>query len=179
PWSRFASTSQWYTTLLGAVAEKHGFSLDTPWKDLSDEARDVVLHGSGVAVTFYYRNRQGVRRQYSSNFEGVVPNLERRYKDASEHGREEIEQYMSARPCPACKGARLKPESLSVTIGSRNIVQVGDFSIVNALRYFEALTADAGESNGAYRTNGTNGTNGNGGNGKANGRVNLRLLKAL
>ncbi len=145
PWSRFASTSQWYTTLLGAVAEKHSFSLDTPWKDLSDEARDVVLRGSGVAVTFYYRNRQGVRRQYSSNFEGVVPNLERRYKDASEHGREEIEQYMSARPCPACKGARLKPESLSVTIGGRNIVQVGDFSIINALRYFDALTADVAD----------------------------------
>ncbi|HEY1387978.1 MAG TPA: excinuclease ABC subunit UvrA [Ktedonobacterales bacterium] len=178
PWSRFASTSQWYTTLLGAVAEKHGFSLDTPWKDLSDEARDVVLHGSGVAVTFYYRNRQGVRRQYSSNFEGVIPNLERRYKDASEHGREEIEQYMSARPCPACKGARLKPESLSVTIGGRNIVQVGDFSIINALRYFDALTADVADA--AHGMNGTNGVvNGNGRNGKGSGRVNLKLLKEL
>ncbi len=185
PWSRFASTSQWYTTLLGAVAEKHGFSLDTPWKDLSDEAREVVLRGSDVAVTFYYRNRQGVRRQYSSNFEGVIPNLERRYKDASEHGREEIEQYMSARPCPACKGARLKPESLSVTIGSRNIVQVGDFSIINALRYFDALTADladAADTYGAHRANGVNGTNGvngNGRNGKASGRVNLKMLKEL
>ncbi|HEX5156136.1 MAG TPA: excinuclease ABC subunit UvrA [Ktedonobacterales bacterium] len=180
PWSRFASTSQWYTTLLGAVAEKHGFSLDTPWKDLSDEARDVVLHGSGVSVTFYYRNRQGVRRQYSSNFEGVIPNLERRYKDASEHGREEIEQYMSARPCPACKGARLKPESLSVTIGGRNIVQVGDFSIINALRYFDALTADVADAaHGMNGTNGTNGVNGNGRNGKGSRRVNLKLLKEL
>jgi excinuclease ABC subunit A len=181
PWSRFASTSQWYTTLLGAVAEKHGFSLDTPWKDLSDEAREVVLNGSNAPVTFYYRNRQGTRRQYSSNFEGVVPNLERRYKDASEHGREEIEQYMSARPCPACKGARLKPESLSVTIGGRNIVQVGDFSIINALTYFDALTAESAMygSNGNNGTNGTNGTNGNGRNGKTRGQVNLKLLKAL
>jgi excinuclease ABC subunit A len=175
PWSRFASTSQWYTTLLGAVAEKHGFSLDTPWKDLSDEAREVVLNGSNVPVTFYYRNRQGTRRQYSSNFEGVVPNLERRYKDASEHGREEIEQYMSARPCPACKGARLKPESLSVTIGGRNIVQVGDFSIINALTYFDALTAESA----VYGSNGANGANGNGRNGKTRGPVNLKLLKAL
>ncbi len=175
PWSRFASTSQWYTTLLGAVAEKHGFSLDTPWKDLSDEAREVVLNGSNVPVTFYYRNRQGTRRQYSSNFEGVVPNLERRYKDASEHGREEIEQYMSARPCPACKGARLKPESLSVTIGGRNIVQVGDFSIINALTYFDALTAESV----VYGSNGTNGSNGNSRNGKTRGQVNLKLLKAL
>jgi excinuclease ABC subunit A len=176
PWSRFASTSQWYTTLLGAVAEKHGFSLDTPWKILSDEARDVVLHGSNLPVTFFYRNRQGTRRQYSSNFEGVVPNLERRYKDASEHGREEIEQYMSARPCPACKGARLKPESLSVTIGGRNIVQVGDFSIVNALRYFEALTADIPAD---AESEHTPGVNGNGRNGKSRGRVNLKLLKEL
>jgi excinuclease ABC subunit A len=179
PWSRFASTSQWYTTLLGAVAEKHGFSLDTPWKDLSDEAREVVLRGSGVSVTFYYRNRQGVRRQYSSNFEGVIPNLERRYKDASEHGREEIEQYMSARPCPACKGARLKPESLSVTIGGRNIVQVGDFSIINALRYFDALTGDAVEAPDAYGAPVANGTNGNGRNGRTSGRVNLKLLREL
>lgn len=178
PWSRFASTSQWYTTLLGAVAEKHGFSLDTPWKDLSDEAREVVLNGSNVPVTFYYRNRQGTRRQYSSNFEGVVPNLERRYKDASEHGREEIEQYMSARPCPACKGARLKPESLSVTIGGRNIVQVGDFSIINALTYFDALTAESAVY-GTNGNNGANGTNGNGRNGKTRGQVNLKLLKAL
>ncbi|HEX6543021.1 MAG TPA: excinuclease ABC subunit UvrA [Ktedonobacterales bacterium] len=177
PWSRFASTSQWYTTLLGAVAEQHGFSLDTPWKDLNDEARDVVLHGSSLPVTFYYRNRQGTRRQYSSNFEGVIPNLERRYKDASEHGREEIEQYMSARPCPACKGARLKPESLSVTIGGRNIVQVGDFSIVNALRFFDALTADA--PTGADDEHATAVMNGNGRNGKTRGRVNLKLLKAL
>jgi excinuclease ABC subunit A len=142
PWSRFASTSQWYSSLLGAVAEKFGFSLDTPWKDLPESAREIVLHGTEETVSFYYRNRQGARRLHSSTFEGVVPNLMRRYKDASESGREEIERYMSARPCPACNGRRLKPESLGVTVGGRNIAEVGDLSIVNALRFFQALTDD-------------------------------------
>ncbi|MBF6589608.1 MAG: excinuclease ABC subunit UvrA, partial [Ktedonobacterales bacterium] len=141
PWSRFASTSQWYSTLLAAVAEKFSFSLDTPWKDLPQAARDIVLYGTEEHVSFYYSNRQGARRMHSSSFEGVAPNLMRRYKESTEHGREEIERYMSARPCPVCKGRRLKPESLAVTVGGRNIAEIGDLSIINALRFFEALTA--------------------------------------
>ena len=141
PWSRFASTSTWYTTLLAAVAERYGFSLETPWRDMSDEAKHIVLRGTGDNISFFYRNRQGARRQHSTTFEGVIPNLERRYKDGSESAREDIEQYMSAKPCPVCKGAELKPETLAVTVGDRNIVQIGAYSIVNAMRYFEALTA--------------------------------------
>jgi excinuclease ABC subunit A len=141
PWSRFASTSQWYTSLLTAVARHFDFSLDTPWKDLPESARNIILHGSNEEVTFYYRNRQGTQRQHRATFEGVIPNLERRYKDASEHGRMEIEQYMSARPCPACKGARLKPFSLAVTVGGLNIKEVGDLSILGTQRFFQALTA--------------------------------------
>ncbi len=143
PWSRFASVSQWYSTILEAVARHFNFSLDTPWKDLADEARAIVLRGSPDEVTFSYRNRQGTRRQHSTAFEGVIPNLERRYKEASETGRQEIEQYMSARPCPVCHGARLKPESLGVTVGNRNIVAIGRLPILGALGYFDALTADA------------------------------------
>ncbi|HST90416.1 MAG TPA: excinuclease ABC subunit UvrA, partial [Ktedonobacterales bacterium] len=143
PWSRFASVSQWYSTILEAVARHFNFSLDTPWKDLADEARAIVLRGSPDEVTFSYRNRQGTRRQHSTAFEGVIPNLERRYKEASETGRQEIEQYMSARPCPVCHSARLKPESLGVTVGNRNIVAVGRLPILSALGYFDALTADA------------------------------------
>ncbi|MFI5274322.1 MAG: excinuclease ABC subunit UvrA, partial [Ktedonobacterales bacterium] len=142
PWSRFASASQWYSTLLAAVAERYNFSLDVPWKELSDEARDIVLHGAPGEVSFYYRNRQGSRRQHATTFEGVIPSLERRYKEATEHGRQEIEQYMSAVPCPACKGARLKPEVLAVTVGDRNIVEVGNLSIINALRFFDLIMAD-------------------------------------
>jgi excinuclease ABC subunit A len=142
PWSRFASTSQWYTSLLGAVAKRFGFSLDVPWKDLPDSARQIVLHGADEEVSFYYRNRQGMRREHRATFEGVIPNLERRYKDASDFGRHDIEQYMSARPCPVCKGARLKPESLAVTVGGLNIKQVGDLSIAGTQLFFRALTAD-------------------------------------
>jgi excinuclease ABC subunit A len=142
PWSRFASASQWYTTLLKSVARRFGFSLDTPWKDLSPEARDIILHGTPDQVTFFYRNRSGSRREHATSFEGVIPSLERRYKEASEHGRQEIEQYMSARPCPVCKGARLKKEVLGITVGGRNIVEVGDLSIVNALRFFRVLAGD-------------------------------------
>ena len=69
----------------------------------------MVLHGSSEPISFYYRNRQGTRRQHRSNFEGVVPNLERRYKEASEYRARGDRAYMSARPCPACNGARLKP----------------------------------------------------------------------
>jgi excinuclease ABC subunit A len=140
PWSRFASTSQWYSSLLTAVARRFDFSLDTPWRDLPEAAREIILRGSSEEVSFYYRNRQGTRREHRATFEGVIPNLERRYKEASDFGRHEIEQYMSARPCPVCKGARLKPFALAVTVGGMNIKQVGDLSIANAQRFFQALT---------------------------------------
>ncbi|HEV2238189.1 MAG TPA: excinuclease ABC subunit UvrA, partial [Ktedonobacterales bacterium] len=141
PWSRFASTSQWYTSLMTAVARHFDFSLETPWKDLSDQARAIILRGSPEEVAFYYRNRSGTRREHRAAFEGVIPNLERRYKEASEFGRHEIEQYMSAWPCPVCHGARLKPEALAVTVGGINIRQVGDLSIANTQRFFAALVA--------------------------------------
>ncbi|WIG57694.1 MAG: Excinuclease ABC subunit A [Ktedonobacterales bacterium] len=180
PWSRFASVSQWYTTLLSAVAKQSGFNLDTPWRDLSDEARRTVLYGASGEVSFYYRNRQGTRRQHETTFEGVIPNLERRYKEASEHGRQEIEQYMSAVPCPACKGARLKKETLAVTVGNRNIVEIGNLSIINALSFFDKLTE---ESPVAHAENGKNGNSPAvqnhhaGANGKnGNGRARLRAL---
>ena len=140
PWYRLASASQWYSSLLEAVARHFAISLETPWKALGDRERDIVLHGSPDKVAFYYRNRQGTRRQHEISFEGVIPNLERRYREASETGREDIEQYMSARPCPSCQGARLRKESLAVTVGNRNIVEVGQLSIVNARRFFDAIT---------------------------------------
>ncbi|HEX9036096.1 MAG TPA: excinuclease ABC subunit UvrA [Ktedonobacterales bacterium] len=181
PWSRVASVSAWYSKLLAAVAEKRKFSLDTPWKELPESARRIVLHGDDGDVTFYYRNRQGTRRAHTASFEGVVPNLERRYKDASESMREDIEQYMSARVCPTCHGARLKPEVLAVTVGGRNISETTSLSIVNALRFFDALTAGAEDeaapgafANGDIPYAAANGKNGT--NGKRTSRGALRLI---
>ncbi|MGO8946176.1 MAG: excinuclease ABC subunit UvrA [Ktedonobacterales bacterium] len=138
-WSRVTSSSQWYAAVLDALATHFDFSLDTPWKDLGDRAREVMLHGAPDEITFYYRNRQGSRRQHRIAFEGVMPFLERRYQEASETSREDLAQYMSARPCPLCRGTRLRKESLAVTVGNRNIVEVGSLSIVNTLRFFEAI----------------------------------------
>jgi excinuclease ABC subunit A len=162
PWSRVATVSAWYSKLLAAVAEKRKFSLDTPWKDLSEVAKKIVLYGDEGEVKFYYRNRQGMSRAHTANFEGVIPNLERRYRDASETMREDIEQYMSARVCPTCHGARLKPEVLAVTVGGRNISETGAFSIVNALRFFDAVTVGMDDDIpvGAFNVNGKRAQNG-------------------
>ncbi|MGH2486595.1 MAG: excinuclease ABC subunit UvrA, partial [Ktedonobacterales bacterium] len=162
PWSRVASVSTWYTSIIRSVARQYGFSLDTPWKKLTDEARKIVLYGAAEDVTFAYRNRQGTRREHATHFSGVIPNLERRYSEASESARADIEQYMSSRPCPVCKGARLKPEILGITVGDRNIVAVGNLSILNALAFFRTLAAV--ETMDAALTDGHSG-NGHSGNG--------------
>jgi excinuclease ABC subunit A len=139
PWTKFAGGSQWYTLLLEAVARHYGFSLHVPFKRLEPEYRQIILYGSTDEVSFSYTNKQGVKRQHRATFEGVIPNLERRYREASEGMRAEFEQYMSARPCPVCHGARLKPESLAVTVGGYNIVAVTHLSIVQAEQFFTAL----------------------------------------
>ena len=160
PWTRLAGVSAWYAKQLSAVAERYGFSLDMPWKELSGQAQQYVLYGAPGEIAFAYMNRQGVRRTHRTTFEGVIPNLERRYKDASETSREDIEQYMSARVCPTCHGARLKPEILAVTVGERTISEVTGFSIINALRFFEAVTAIESDTPSSAQTNGAR--NGNG-----------------
>jgi excinuclease ABC subunit A len=142
PWTKFANGSQWYTLLLEAVARHYGFSLHTPFKQLAPEHQEIVLYGSKEEVTFSYTNKQGIRRQHRATFEGVIPNLERRYREASEGIRAEFEQYMSARPCPVCRGARLKPESLAVTVGGYNIVAVTRLSIAQAQQFFAALVGE-------------------------------------
>jgi excinuclease ABC subunit A len=144
PWSKFGSASTWYSSQLEAVAKQYGFSLNTPWKKLAPEHRKLILYGTNEDVTFTYENRQGQRRLHSRVFEGVVPNLERRFRESSsESMREEIAQYMSDRPCPVCKGARLKPETLAVTVGGANIMEVCQLPINQALRFFEALEGDS------------------------------------
>jgi excinuclease ABC subunit A len=143
PWSRVVSSSQWYSAILEALAKKYNFSLHTPWRDLTDEQRQKVLYGTPESLTIRYTPQHGNTRSYTTNFEGVIPNLDRRYKQTESEGiREDIESYMSARICPDCHGARLKPEVLAVTVGGRNIVQVTSLSILLAQRFFKELEAE-------------------------------------
>jgi excinuclease ABC subunit A len=140
PWSKVINGSQWHAAILEALAKAYDFSLDTPWHNLTEEQRQKVLYGTPEQLTIRYTPQHGRTRTYTVNFEGVITGLDRRYKQTDSEGvREEIEGYMSARVCPECHGARLKPEALGVTVGGRNIVQVTRLSIVMAQRFFQEL----------------------------------------
>ena len=130
PWQRLSATSSWYYHLLGKLARRQGFSLDTPVRKLSQEHLEVVLHGK----------RRGGKDHHDSAFEGVVPNLERRFRETeSEYVRGEIERYMSTKPCPSCQGRRLKPESLAVTVDGKNVAEVTGMSVLQALAWIDRL----------------------------------------
>jgi excinuclease ABC subunit A len=139
PWSGFRS--QYFDRVLQAVADEFGFSVDTPWKRLRKGDRKAILHGTGNrSVHVSYRNRYGRRRSYTTQFEGVIPWLERRHADAeSDRARELIEGYMREVPCPACEGARLRPASLAVTINGKSIFEVGELSIARAAEFLGGL----------------------------------------
>jgi excinuclease ABC subunit A len=138
PWS--GNRLEYWPRLLEAVAQGHGFSVDTPWRRLSQKAKDVVLYGSDDEVYIRYRNRYGRVRSYWTSFEGVLPNLERRHGEAeSDHSRERIEQFMREVPCRACKGARLRPESLAVTVADVNIAQLTAMSVRTCLDFLNQL----------------------------------------
>ncbi|MCU1428960.1 MAG: excinuclease subunit [Actinomycetia bacterium] len=136
PWSGFRG--EYFKRVIDAVATEFGFSVKTPWKKLKAAHKKVVLYGAGTkSVTVRYKNRYGRQRSYSTRYEGVVPWLERRHTEAeSDRSREQIEGYMREVPCPACHGARLKPASLAVTIGGKNIYEVGELSIRDAHSFF-------------------------------------------
>jgi excinuclease ABC subunit A len=138
PWAS-ATLEYWYR-VLEAVAEAHGFDLDTPWKRLSKAARDVLLLGSDQKIHVRYKNRYGRQRAYWTTYEGAVPNVERRYAETdSDASREKLEQFMREIPCRACKGARLRPETLAVTVGGRNIAEVTRTSIRDTLTFIDDL----------------------------------------
>jgi excinuclease ABC subunit A len=141
PWRRMVVTESWFAKILDAVAERYQFSTATPVGELSEEARQILLYGNkSERVTVRYRSRQGNEHSFSTTFEGIVPNLERRYREtSSETIKAEIERYMTTRPCPTCGGLRLKPESLSVTVGDRNIIDTTRLSVTDALDWYERL----------------------------------------
>ncbi|OGL34274.1 excinuclease ABC subunit A, partial [Candidatus Saccharibacteria bacterium RIFCSPHIGHO2_12_FULL_42_8] len=133
PYNRVNSDA-WYMKKLAAVAEAHNFDLHTPVKDLDDEVLEKILYGTGDQK---YTVELGSGRSYDSTYEGVVPNLERRHKETdSEFMRKDIERFMRERPCHACKGARLKPVVLAVTIHEKNIIDIINLSVEDALDFF-------------------------------------------
>ncbi|MGX5841175.1 excinuclease ABC subunit UvrA [Mesorhizobium sp. ArgA1] len=140
PWAK--STSPYYAQTLEALGKAYGFKLGDKFKDLTEEAKEAVLRGTGEReVTFQYDD--GLRSyKTTKTFEGVIPNLERRWKETeSAWMREEIERFMSATPCPACKGYRLKPEALAVKIAGKHIGEVTEQSIRSADKWFTDLPA--------------------------------------
>jgi excinuclease ABC subunit A len=140
PWS-VGSSSGFYDAVIEAIADRYEIDLDTPWCELSDEERNRFLYGTnGDRVYVNYRNRMGRRRSYMLAFDGIVSSLQRRYRETdSSTQRERIEEYMSFRPCPECKGARLKPEVLAVTVGERNIHDFTRMSVQRALAFVDDL----------------------------------------
>jgi excinuclease ABC subunit A len=136
PWA--GSASNYYEQVTEALAELHSIDLEAPWEDLPQEHRDVFLNGTnGEPIQVTYRNRYGRQRSYATRFEGIVANLQRRYRETdSEWTREKIEEYMSLRPCPACGGARLRPESRAVLVAG---TRIEDFCALSARRALEWL----------------------------------------
>ncbi len=139
PWA--VGGSGFYESVIQAIADRYEIPTDVPWQELSEEEQDYFFYGTdGDKVYVQYRNRMGRRRSYMVDFEGIVSSLQRRYRETdSSTQRERIEEYMSFRPCPVCKGARLKPEVLAVTVGEKNIHEFTKLSITRALEFIEDL----------------------------------------
>jgi excinuclease ABC subunit A len=139
PWAN--STSNYYEQVTEAIAERYGVDLEAPWQDLPSEQRELFLQGTnGDPVHVSYRNRYGRRRSYATRFEGIVKNLQRRYRETdSEWTREKIEEYMSLRACPVCGGARLRAESRAVTVAGTRIEDFCGLSARRALEWLEEV----------------------------------------
>jgi excinuclease ABC subunit A len=139
PWT--VINSNFYTQVIQAIADRYEVDLDRPWADLPEEQRNLFLQGTGGDKLYVsYRNRMNRKRSYMLAFEGIVPSLERRYRETdSSYQKERIEEYMALKPCPACHGDRLKDTSLAVTVGDLNIAQVTRMSVMSAIEYVDAL----------------------------------------
>ena len=143
PWSS-GHNIEYFGRLLEALGDALGFTLKTPWQDLTSKQQQAVLHGHDTEVHVRYRNRYGRERSYYTAFEGVLTFLERRHGEAeSETSRERYEGYMREVPCPACKGARLKPEVLAVTLSGKSIAQIASLSIADCAVFLRELELDA------------------------------------
>lgn len=145
PWSRSTNSETWMTRILAAAAKKHGFDLDTPFYKLTEAQQQVVLFGAGEET--YHING------YETSYEGVIPNLSRRYKETdSEYIRSEIEKYMVSQTCPTCNGGRLKEEITSVKVGGTDIVTANSMTIAKAQKFFVELSSKLSETSALIAT---------------------------
>lgn len=139
PWTH--STQHYYPQIVKSLIEHYGCSWDTPFKDLPEEVQEKLLYGTDERIRYHYQDAFGQTRTWYGTFEGVVNNLMRRYRETeSEEIREEIEQFMTSRPCPGCDGARLRPEALAVTVGGKNIAEVTRYTILEARSFINSLS---------------------------------------
>jgi excinuclease ABC subunit A len=155
PWMRASGEGYtWYAALLDSLADSRGFSTRQPVNTLTSEQLDTILYGSkGLNVTVRYESRNGRAKSYSVPYEGVIPNLKRRFDSStSEYVKEELGKYMAARPCPVCQGSRLKREMLSVLIDDQNIVEITRLPIRTAQAWVENLSKDPETAAGAPLT---------------------------
>ena len=139
-WQSVTNRTSYARCVLDALAEEYKFDLNTPYQDLPKEIRHMLMHGTdGKSVLVHYRGQRGVG-VYDVTFEGIIKNVERRYREtASESTRKEYESFMRITPCKACKGKRLRPEALAVTVGDKNIAQITELSIIDLKNYLDNL----------------------------------------
>ena len=144
PWSRSGTSSPWFYSLLESLSASYGFSVKDRVRDLKQEHVDLILYGNrGKVVKMRHRTHRGRVYTWDTRFEGVIPNLERRYREtASDYMRQEIERYMAARPCADCNGRRLKPQSLAVTVADRDIIRVTSATIGQSIEWVEWLDGE-------------------------------------
>ena len=139
-WQSCMKDGSWTNATLVGLARKFGFSLDTPWKDLPEKAKDILLNGSPEEFEIQYKRQSSVSKvAYRITFEGLMENTYRRYKETGERMRQEYEQFMRISPCKVCGGKRLKKESLAVTVGGRNIYDVTCLSVRDLLSFVKDL----------------------------------------
>jgi excinuclease ABC subunit A len=151
PWSG-GQSSEYFSRLLEGLAGELKFSMDTPWKKLSAKAKEAILYGSDYEVHVKYKNRYGRVRNYSTGFEGIVSFVERRHSETdSDFSRDKYEAYMRETPCPVCKGSRLKPEVLAVTIGDKSIAAICELSIKECAAFLNKISLSAREKQIAER----------------------------
>jgi excinuclease ABC subunit A len=151
PWAG-GQSAEYFNNLLDALAKDVKFSMDTPWKRLSEKAKTAILEGYEYEVHVKYKNRYGRVRSYSTGFEGVIPFIERRHGETeSDYSREKYEAYMRETPCAVCNGSRLKPEVLAVTVGGKNIAEICELSIDECAKFLKEIKLASREAKIAER----------------------------